>query len=56
MGKADRRDGLERGKGRVGQDPEAACGIFWPDASATTRYAIGEEDVITTLYGIGEEG
>ncbi|MBN2736954.1 MAG: hypothetical protein JXR70_08245 [Spirochaetales bacterium] len=37
--------------------PATACGVFWADDVATTKYAIGEEDSnpVTTRYAIGEE-
>lgn len=54
MKKADLRDVLSLVKDKLTRETEAACGLFWPDASPTTRYAVGEEDV-TTDYGIGEE-
>ena len=54
MEKADLREILDLVKEKLGQEPEAACGIFWPDFSPTTRYAVGEEDVVV-LYGIQEE-
>jgi hypothetical protein len=54
--KADLREVLDLVKEKLDREPEAACGIFWTDSSPTTRYAVGEEDVVTTLYGVGEEG
>lgn len=54
MKKADLRDVLELVKDKLSREPEAACGLFWPDSTPTTRYAVGEEDA-TTEYSVGEE-
>ncbi len=54
MDKADLRDVLDLVKEKMSRDTEAACGLFWPDRTVTTRYAVGEEDA-TTEYSVGEE-
>lgn len=55
MKKTDLRDVLDLVKEKLSRDTEAACGLFWADDTpATTKYAIGEEDV-TSRYATGEE-
>ena len=54
MKKTDLHDILNLVKEKLTYDTEAACGLFWPDASPTSRYAVGEEDA-TTAYAVGEE-
>ena len=54
MKKNDLRDVLDLVKNKLTHDMESACGLFWPDASPTSRYAVGEEDA-STDYSVGEE-
>ena len=54
MQRTDLRDVLDLVKDKLSLDIEAACGLLWPDAQPTTRYAVGEEDA-TTDYAVGEE-
>ena len=54
MKKTDIRDILELVKDKLEHNPEAACGLFWPDMAETTLYSVGEEDA-TTDYSVGEE-
>lgn len=54
MNKKELRDVLELVKDKLQNDTEPACGLFWPDASPTSRYAVGEEDA-TSVYSTSEE-
>ena len=53
MKKEDLKELLQLVKDKLSRDPEAGCGLCWPDLGPTTRYAVGEEDV-QDLYGVGE--
>ena len=54
MKKTEIREVLELVKEKLSQNTESACGLFWPDSSPTSRYAVGEEDA-STEYSVGEE-